>query len=194
MPAYYDYDPATTKWRLREEGTPVLADLTDLTGGRYSVIGGQIMDRESREPAVATLDPLDSHTLVVDEQGNYWLHQETDATKINTMSKGHISWKGVASGTVTLPTGHSLTLDNQVFAITKFNRQLWVKDIPSPGPRDFLHVNVNRETGDPLERVPRNYRPATAEEASTYGLAGLIASRHKSIVQAAVSAARRKRK
>lgn len=196
MPDFYDFNQGDQLWYHRGEQPPIGYTLELLTRGRYTVVAGAIHDTLSTDPHRADLPATEAHSLTVDEQGNWWLGSLTDSSQINTMAKGHMSWKGVASGTVRLPTGHVVTLDNQIFAVTKFNRQLWVRDVADPKRSDFIQVDVDRVTGQPVpnERVPRNYRPATAEEAMTYGIAGLLASRYSGAVQALVDRARQAKK
>jgi hypothetical protein len=196
MPDFYDFNQADGLWY--QQGIPNASGvpLEGLTRGRYTVTDGRIHDTLSTDPVRAELPASEAHTLTVDEQGNWWLNSKTHSSLINTMTKGHISWKGVASGKVRLPTGQTVDLNNQVFAVTKFNRQLWVKDVQQPRRQDFIHVDVDRQTGQPKadQRVPRNYRPATADEAMMYGVAGLLASRHAGAVQALVDRAREVKK
>lgn len=196
MPDFYDYNVGDGLWYQRDIPNTTGASLEALTRGRYTVIGGQIHDTLSTDPQRADLSATEAHTLTIDEQGNWWLNSQTDQSQINQMSKGHIQWKGVANGSVRLPTGHVVNLSNQIFSVTKFNRQLWVKDVPNPKRSDYVHVDVDRQTGQPkgTERIPRNYRPATAEEAMTYGIAGLLAQRHAGAVQALVDRARNNKK
>lgn len=196
MPDFYDFNQDDQLWYHRGDATPVGYTLDTLTRGRYTVVGGEIRDTLSTDPKRAELPATEAHTLRIDDQGNYWLQQTTDSSQINTMQPGHMSWKGVASGKVQLPTGQTVALDGQVFAITKFNRQLWVRDIPNPKRSDYIQVDVDRTAGQPMptERVPRNYRPATSDEAMTYGLAGLLAQRFSGAVQSLVNQARQAKK
>jgi hypothetical protein len=192
MPDFYQYDPADGLWHQQGiEGDNAVA-IDQLTHGRYSVVDGAVWDRYSSDPQKARLDATERHVLTVDEQGNWWLNSFTHASQINTMPPGHIQWKGVARGSVRLPTGHTVSLDEQIFSVTKFNRQLWVKDVPNPKRSDYIHVDVDRVTGQPkaTERIPRNFRPATAEEAMTFGVAGLLAARHAGAIQALVDRAK----
>lgn len=196
MPDFYRYDQADGLWYQQGIENPVGAPLEGLTHGRYTVTDGRIHDTLSADPVRAELPATEEHVLTIDEQGNWWLNSKTHASQINVMSKGHISWKGVASGTVRLPTGHTIDIDNKVFAVTKFNRQLWVRDVANPRRSDYMQVDVDRVTGQPKygEVVPRNFRPATADEAMTYGVAGLLASRYSGAVQALVDRARQVKK
>ena len=196
MPDFYDYNQGDQLWYQRGIPNAQGAPLEGLTRGRYTVVGGVIHDTLSTDPQRAELSATEAHTLTIDEQGNWWLNSTTDASQINTMSKGHIQWKGVASGKVQLPTGQTIDLRNTVFSVTKFNRQLWVRDVPSPRRSDYIHVDVDRTTGIPktTESVPRNFRPATADEAMTYGVAGLLAAKYSGAVQALVDRARQVKK
>jgi hypothetical protein len=192
MPDFYEYHQDDGLWYHQKDAELPGLSLESLTRGRYTVVDGEIWDTLSTDPKRGALSATELHVLTVDEQGNWWLNSTTDPSQINTMSKGHISWKGVANGSVRLPTGQTVNLDNQVFAVTKFNRQLWVRDVQQPRRQDFIHVDVDRQTGEPKadQRVPRNYRPATAEEAMTYGIAGMLADRHSGAIQALVDRAR----
>jgi hypothetical protein len=196
MPDFYEYNQGDGLWYQQGVENPQGAPLEGLTSGRYTVVGGEIWDTLSTDPKRAELPATENHTLTIDEQGNWWLSSKTHAMLINTMSKGHISWKGIASGNVRMPDGKVIDIDNKVFAVTKFNRQLWVRDVQSPGRSDFMQVDVDRVTGAPKfgEVVPRNFRPATADEAMMYGVAGLLAARYSGAVQALVDRARQAKK
>jgi len=196
MPDFYDYNPGDQLWYQRGVPNGQGAPLEALTRGRYTVVGGEVHDTLSTDPRKADLPATEAHTLTVDEQGNWWLNSLTHSSQINQMSKGHMQWKGVASGTVRLPTGQVVSVDGQIFSVTKFNRQLWVRDVPNPGRADYIHVDIDRTTGQPVpsERVPRDYRPATADEAMTFGVAGLLAARHAGAIQALLDRAKQVKK